>query len=626
MFDTTKEDLRDLLRKVAEGKLQLPDFQRDYVWNDSDVRSLMASIAKGYPVGALLTLETGGEVRFKPRLLEGVEVQLTEPGELLLDGQQRCTSLFMATYAQKPVRTRSQQNRVQRLYYFIDIRKALQPNTEFEEAIIAVPQDKILRSDFGRKVEMDLSVRENQYRYSFFPLNQIFDSRNWSYGWVDHWRHDEKAPEIQDLDRRFYREVIEVFERYKMPIIRLDRTNSREAICTVFEKVNVGGKKLDAFELVTAIYAGDSFDLREDWMGSRDTPGRRQRIVESGNRLDVLAELSSTDFLQACTLLHTRETRIEKEIAGVAASELPNISCNRKALLSLPLEAYRRYADAVEEGFRMAGHFLNEQKIIWRKDVPYPPLLVGLASVFAIMKRDAENVAAKQKLARWFWSVTLGEIFGSATDTKLARDVPEMVRSIQGADVRPRSVEDAYFQESRLYSLRTRNSAAYKGIHALLMREGCQDFITGKPSDIMTFFHDDIDIHHIFPKKWCQQNKIDSGTYDAIINKTPLSKRSNIEIGGNAPSKYLKKIEERHSISPETLDDILRSHLIEPKHLRNDDFHAFYEDRKMKLAALIAKAMEKEVVQIPEVQNEMGNEEISDEEVEFFEDQEPFTS
>ncbi len=69
MFDTTKEDLKDILRKVEEGKLQLPDFQRDYVWGDEDVRSLIASIAKGFPVGALLTLETGGEVEFKPRLL-----------------------------------------------------------------------------------------------------------------------------------------------------------------------------------------------------------------------------------------------------------------------------------------------------------------------------------------------------------------------------------------------------------------------------------------------------------------------------------------------------------------------------------------------------------------------------
>ena len=104
MFDTTKEDLKDLLRKVDEGKLQLPDFQRDYVWRDEDVKSLIASIAKGYPVGALLTLETGGTVNFKPRLLAGVPERGVTPAELLLDGQQRMTSLYQSAFGKSPVR------------------------------------------------------------------------------------------------------------------------------------------------------------------------------------------------------------------------------------------------------------------------------------------------------------------------------------------------------------------------------------------------------------------------------------------------------------------------------------------------------------------------------------------
>src|SRR5947199_2057933 len=106
MFDSTKEDLKDILRKADEGKLQLPDFQRDYVWGDDDVRSLIASIAKGFPVGALLTLESGSEVSFKPRLLAGVSPKDVEPEELLLDGQQRITSLFQSAYSRQPARTR----------------------------------------------------------------------------------------------------------------------------------------------------------------------------------------------------------------------------------------------------------------------------------------------------------------------------------------------------------------------------------------------------------------------------------------------------------------------------------------------------------------------------------------
>ena len=597
MFDTPKEDLKDLLRKVDEGKLQLPEFQRDYVWGDEDVRSLIASIGKGFPVGALLTLETGGEVDFKPRLLAGVPQTDSRPAELLLDGQQRMTSLYQSTYASAPVRTRTVRGTEVERFYYIDIKRAVAVPTELEEAIVGVPADRVIRTNFGRDVVLDLSTQEAEFEQDHFPLNQVFDSRNWFYSWRDYWR--EKGRDVSELDRDFVRGVVERIERYKMPLIRLDRGNSREAICLVFERVNVGGKKLDAFELVTALYAAEQFDLREDWSGGQGKgakPGRHGRMLGSPNRRDVLAQVANTDFLQSCTLLHTRKVRLARAAEGFTHKELPQVSCKRDALLALPLAAYQEHADAVEDGFIEAGAFLNEQKIIWHRDVPYPPQIVGLASVFAILGRDANTAAAKEKLAQWFWSVTLGELYGSSTESRLARDVPELVDWIRGTGVRPRSLDEALFQRDRLHSLRTRISAAYKGVHALLMRHGCRDFITGRPADLMTFFNDRIDIHHVFPQKWCKAQGIAPGVFDSIINKTPLSRASNQTIGGDAPSVYLRRIEERQKISPAALDDILRSHLIEPEFLRADDFDGFYAARRSALAALVAGAMGKGVV------------------------------
>ena len=597
MFDTTKEDLKDLLRKIDDGKLQLPDFQRNYVWGDDDVKSLMASIAKGFPVGALLTLQTGGEVEFKPRTIEGVKTQQINPEELLLDGQQRMTSLYQTTYAKAPVRTLTSRGTTVERYYYLDIKKAVNGAADLDEAIVGVPADKIIRSNFGKTVDLDLSNRDAEFEKDMFPLNQVFDSRDWFYEWRDYWR--AKGRDVADLDRSFVQGAVESIERYKMPIIRLDRNNSREAICLVFEKVNVGGKKLDAFELVTAIYAAAKFDLREDWNGKSKPPipGRRERIMGLDNRRDVLSHIASTDFLQACTLLHTRENRIAKAANGFKGKDLPRVSCNRDALLGLPLDAYKKHSDAVEKGFVEAGAFLNELKIIWYKDIPYPPLVVGLASTFAILGREAQTAAAKAKLAQWFWSVTLGELYGSSTESRLARDVPELVDWINAGSAKPRSLDEAIFQIDRLNSLRSRLSAAYKGVHALLMKHGCEDFITGRGTDVMTFFNDRIDIHHIFPQAWCKKSGVEPAVFNSVVNKTALSKYSNIAVGGDAPSVYLKRIEKKHGIDSATLDNILRTHLIEPQHLRTDDFKAFFEARINALASLIAEAMGKAVVQ-----------------------------
>jgi len=160
MFDSTKEDLRDILEEADTGALQLPDFQRDYVWEDSDVRSLVASVAKGFPVGALLTLETGGDVRFKPRPIQGVKADGVQPRQLLLDGQQRITSLYQSAFSKAPVKTKTSRGTLVERHYYIDMRKAVGDRANIEEAIVGVPAERIVRTDFGRRIELDLSSPE----------------------------------------------------------------------------------------------------------------------------------------------------------------------------------------------------------------------------------------------------------------------------------------------------------------------------------------------------------------------------------------------------------------------------------------------------------------------------------
>ena len=605
MFQTNPKKLGDLLHEAEEGRLQLPDFQRSYVWGDEDIQNLIASVAKGYPIGAFLSLQTGGAVRFKPRLLEGIAGMAgvsPAPVELLLDGQQRLTSLYQTLRSKDPVRTQNSRGKGIDRFYYLNIEEAMSAGADLKDAIIGVPADRIRRTNFGRDEVIDLSSQDREYAEHAFPLNFVFDPTlwfPWLEGWGGYW--SRRGKDLSDWKMQFH-QVISQIAGYQIPVIQLDQRNGREAICLIFEKVNTGGKRLDTFELLTAIYAAEEFDLREDWSGPLDKsePGRRERILGSPNRIDVLGGVYSTDFLQACTLLHTREDRLAKDRDGVAERLLPQVTCNREALLALPLEAYKKYANAVESGFGEAASFLHEHKIISQKDVPYAPLLVGLAATFAILGREGRTVSAadKAKIERWFWSVTLGEVYGSATDTLLARHVPELVRWIDGSSQAPGVLGDAVFQQERLRSLRGRQSAAYKAIHVLLMGYdlGCRDFITGKTTGVMTFFNDRIDVHHIFPRAWCKKNGIEDSVFNSIVNKTPLSAATNRFIGGDAPSSYLRRIERRFGLSSEALDAILRTHLIEPEHLRNDDFEAFFNSRIEALSDIVATAMGKPVV------------------------------
>lgn len=122
--------------------------------------------------------------------------------------------------------------------------------------------------------------------------------------------------------------------------------------------------------------------------------------------------------------------------------------------------------------------------------------------------------------------------------------------------------------------------------------------------DSLMYFNERIDIHHIFPRKWCQTQGIEAKWYNSIVNKTPISAKTNRIIGGNAPSVYLNKIQKNADISVERMDEILSSHAIEASYLRTDDFSGFFKAREEALLSKIERAMGKPIIRESLVENE----------------------
>ena len=609
MFETNPKSLRDILQRVEEGILQLPDFQRDWVWDDEAVRSLLASIAAGFPIGALLTLTTGGDVRFKPRTLAHAPDLNKEPDELLLDGQQRITSCYQALKSRQPVKTKTSKGRQIDVYYFMDMQRALLGTARLESCIKSVPSDLKIKKNFNRDIVLDLSTDASQFENHMFPLNQTFDAMNWFIEYTNF--HQNNDPEIM---RRFHSTVLSKIENYQIPIIKLTRDNTREAVCTVFEKVNVGGKKLDAFELLTAIFAADEFDLREDMRGTNGTNGRLSRIRGNENN-DVFRELSERDVLQVATLLQTFDERMEAKALGETdPKRIPAVSIKAESLLELRCDVYQQKIDSIERGFIKARQFFNQLNITRAWDVPYLPASKTMAALFALKGTREYNHEAILRMERWFWCITLGETYGSSTDTKVARDVLAMRDWLDAGKKLPRSVEETNIHIDRLDLLKTRQAAGYKAINAALLSEGCQDFRTGKPAAQMSADGDPIDIHHIFPRAWCEKNGIGRDKYDTIVNKTPILKQTNQIIGSNAPSIYLSRLEEEfckyqegahdEGALTETFRDLLQTHLIDINDLRENNFNRFYENRKEALAQLIEKKTGTRVIRSEETEDD----------------------
>lgn len=242
--------------------------------------------------------------------------------------------------------------------------------------------------------------------------------------------------------------------------------------------------------------------------------------------------------------------------------------------------------------------FLDSQNVHTARDVPYPKQIVPLATIRVVLGEDADVHGVHKSLRQWYWCGVLGELYGAAIESRFARDleqVPNWARVDDDSVPRPKTIDDVSFVESRLHSLRTRNSAAYKGVYALLMAQGTVDWLMNQPFDKAHFLDMQVDIHHIFPKAWCIKNGIDDELRESIANKTPLAKRTNIKLSGHAPSVYLGALEAQVGIPAGQLDGIIAAHQIDVTALREDRFLDFFVSRRAALCALIENAMGKPV-------------------------------
>lgn len=414
-----------------------------------------------------------------------------------------------------------------------------------------------------------------EYKNSMFPVNKIFDSDDWGDEYKDYWQQD---PSKRELFNTFNREVIGCFKQYNLPIIHLLANTPREAVCLIFEKVNTRGVTLTVFELLTASFAIDNFQLREDW------DERFKRL----KGYPVLGNLDSTDFLRALTLLFTN-----------ANPEISTGNCTRRSILQLKAADYKKWANITEDGFIQAAKFLNDVKIFRAKDVPYQTQLIALAAILADVNSayesvlraeerkkkkmalknavygmldasvspeqlllaqeqllasdnfDIDHIQAEEtvtliatlieerkeqgkkteedskeevkkaykaqqnkdeKIPHWYWCGVFGEMYAGAADTQIAKDFSEVTSWLREEIDLPSTVREANFQSNRLLEVQTRASAVYKGVYALLIPNGCRDFLTGSPIDEQISSDSSIDIHHIFPRDWCRNQGIESKT------------------------------------------------------------------------------------------------------------------
>ena len=573
-FTTPSYSLIDLFARAERGELQLPDFQRDYIWDVDRIRTLITSVLRGYPIGSFLALDTrNSPVRFKPRPLAGLDVGSIEPGLLLLDGQQRLTSLYHAFKREGVIPTVDYRGESIQRRFFVDVRAAVASDPMPVEAVFAVDTEGRVRSHFGPEIEGGITCREDMLRHGVIPVSLLM----WKQAndlLVDMAANEE----LREPVKLFQNEVLRWLPAYDVPVIRVDRSTSRVGVGQIFAHANSAGVQMDVFELLTAMFANEdpSFVLADHW-------AKVERTLREHPALD---EIGRIEFFRALALLIT--------------SRNGHATGHRGDILTISLQDYLAHVDEMTAAFVKAAEFLTQRCILGSDQVPYASQLVPLATILARLAEHPgvlEGEQARDHLNRWFWSGVFGELYGAHAPTiRAGLDVQEVTPWVLGeTEVEPRTVADAEFRESRLLSA-NEDSGVYRGLFALLMARGARDWRTGKAFDEETVAELRPRFHTVFPPVYLQRMGVDVQASESVLNRTPMGRRTDVVIENNEPRRYLPRLQSKSLLDDAEFDAVIEGHEMCPQYLLASNWEAFEADRRSRFVGMIEYAMDKPVI------------------------------
>ena len=577
-----KRKLSLLMDQAYQGKLALPDFQREFVWSREEVADLLRSVLRQYFIGSFLLLQSDPQrPPFAPVFLRGAKsnLKVPEPDLLVLDGQQRLSALLYALSAPDMNLKDSSQRR----WFFIDLKLLL---TDLYEDEVVFDRSKKELEGFLEK--------EVQYRERILPCPALLTSKGF-YDWrdgLDDWLRD-KEPDNHKLFREKWRDTwtrsITDFQSFEVPVVELPRieegdSNSIGTVCAIFEKLNSTGVELSVYDLLTARLYRSGKRLHDLW----DSACREHKLLAEWSKGKADTNKFGVLVLRTLALLRGLDPkpRILIDLSPVRFEE-----------------DWRRAAAAMETAIVLISHMdedgfgVFEKK--WLPGFGLLPVLAALRSEIETRKLGPE---ARSDLRRWYWSNVFLERYSSAVESKSRKDYSELLKRWTENDKN----EPAVFTEAKArigsagFTVResaSYASAVYSGVFALLVLNRARDWRRGESIQLQ-----DLEDHHLFPRAYLNRHGLEKKSdVNSIVNRTLISDETNRKIRDQAPADYLASREifpsgatpallEPHFISESVLELMRRAKdsLTEPE--VKALFESFRSARERLIIAEIQKA------------------------------------
>ena len=530
LMDVKPDDISfaQLLEGIKTCRIQIPPFQRSFVWNRSDIRYLLDSIYRGYPIGSFIFWKTTRKLP-RSRTIGSINLDcmdITEGSEIayVLDGQQRITSLFaavMGAYIEdEPYR------------FLFDLRQK-----KFTVSVANQQEDEVaLENDIN---EMQISIR------------LLFSESR-----ADYNRLVRKYPDqYQDLLDSLY----DRFSSYRFSVIQvIDKNNASEnqsegvrQVVRMFSRINETGRKLTVVAKMVARCWGEDFDLRESF----DELTSKHKLVEKIR---------------------------EETILQVASVILNHRKCRSRDILERTnIRKLESEWDSITDALLLAVDFVHHKLHLKKLDfLPFDALLVPLSYCFYHQRQLSHEQSVF--LEQWFWKASLSNRFSSTVESKIEEDCILFDKLLAGEMPQVEYFIDWDSLKSRLIAQRYSLLNAFsKTVLALLANAEPKNITDGRDvaleGAIVGYYKHNF--HHIFPTAYLRDHEAaNRESFDSLMNIMFIPAITNQSISSAAPATYFANLSEKNN----DFEKILSHHFIldwKKSGVLQNDFMTFLDYR-----------------------------------------------
>jgi len=556
--------VNELKNKVERGELALPEMQRRYVWPATRVRDLLDSLYRGYPSGAILVWETNEEVETREMAISPTQDPSVLTKQLLLDGQQRITSLTAVLLGQS-VKVRNRQRPIEIMF-----------NLEHPEG----PPVEVMEFDTNEltatieDIKGNLAIKDIQAELKKRTFVVASRSLQNDPLWVlvsDIFIKTEseilKKIGINSNDKKwdFYSERLQRVKkiadyRYEMQV--LERDKSYEEVTEIFVRVNSLGVKLRGSDLALA-------QISSKWKGFMNL--MEDFAKEFNDDEDYL--MDSGLFVRVMVAFATHQSKF-KTIGRIKKTDL------------------EKSWEKAKEGLRFAVNFLKSNAYIDKLGLLSSPFLLVPIAVYAVNNNEQISQEEEKKLLRWFYYAHMrGHYSLGSSESILDADLSILFKKGNLNDL-----IDKLFQHVKKFDVdsidiagKSLRSPMFAMLYVVLKANGAKDWKTGLAlSDSHFGASHKIQYHHIFPKSLLSDAGYEKIEINEIANMAFIGGKTNREITNKKPIEYLEKeiIEKRG-------EDALVSQLVSTD--RNlwhiEEYSNFLSDRRKRIAEAINNFM-----------------------------------